>query len=255
MTQTRRRLVSGLAAATLLVGAASAQAWSWSYNSGERVQGSGEIVSETRTPGSFEAISMSGHFKVLVRQSGNEAIELRADKNVLPLIETRIVDGSKGRVLEVGIKRGYSVRGTSTPTLTIDVKTLRALTLAGAGDVKIEALKSDQFDASVAGSGDMVLMGLEVPRVGIKVSGSGDVQASGRADTLAISVAGSGDVKAADLQADEVKVSVAGSGDAQVHALKQLKVSVAGSGDVRYRGSPNVDSSVAGSGTVKKLVP
>lgn len=252
MADRRRRLVlAQFAAAGLLLGTVSAQAWS--FGSGERVQGSGEIASETRTPGSFEAIALSGHFKVLVRQSGNEAVELKADKNVLPLIETKIVDNSKGRVLEIGIKRGYSLYSQATPVLTIDVKTLRSLTLSGAGDVKIESLKTEQFDASVAGSGDIVLADLQAPRVGLKVSGSGDVLASGRADSLAIAIAGSGDVKASQLQADDVRVSVAGSGDAQVHALKLLKVSVAGSGDVRYVGSPQIESSIAGSGSVKRL--
>lgn len=249
----RRRLVGAFAAASLVTAAGAAQAWSWSFGSGERVQGSGEIVSETRNLGSFEAISLAGNFKVLVRQSGSEAVELKADKNVLPLIETRVVDNSKGRVLEVGVKRGYSLHSVSTPVLTIDVKTLRSLALAGSGDVKLESLKAEQFDASVAGSGDIVLTELQVPRVGIKVSGSGDVLASGRAEALSIAIAGSGDVKAAKLQADEVKVSVAGSGDAQVHALRLLQVSVAGSGDVRYVGSPSIESSIAGSGSVKRL--
>lgn len=249
----RRLALASLLVATGLAASGLAQAWSWNFGSGERVAGSGETATETRSPGSFDGISLSGNFRVLVRQGGAETVEIKADKNHLPLIETRIVETSKGRTLEIGTKRGYWLQAASMPVLSIEVKSLRALSLAGAGDVKLEALKSPQLDASVAGSGDLSLNELQVERLGLRVSGSGDVQATGRAENLSISIAGSGDVKAAGLQAEEVKVSIAGSGDAQVHALKRLKVSVAGSGDVRYRGEPHVESSIAGSGSVKQL--
>lgn len=247
----RFALVTLVAAGLGLTG--GAQAWTWSFGKGERVQGSGEIATESRNPGNFDGIALSGSFKVLVRQGGSEAVEIKADKNLLELIETKVVDNSKGRILEIGIKRGYWLQPSSTPMLTVDVKTLRQIAIAGSGDVKVEALKTPSLDASIAGSGDIVLNDLQAERLGLKVSGSGDVLASGRADSLSVAIAGSGDVKAANLQADEVRVSVAGSGDAQVHAQKQLKVSIAGSGDVRYKGTPNIDSSVAGSGSVRKL--
>lgn len=251
----RRQLLTCLAATSLLAGASAAGAWtwSWSFGSGERVQGSGVLGSESRTPGPFEAIVVAGHFGVRVRQSGAEAIEIKADANLLPLIETRVVEGRSGRVLEVGVKRGFAVESKTAPVVTIDVRTLHALTLAGSGDVKLESLKADRLDASVTGSGDLALSDVQVQRLGIKVAGSGDVAASGRAALLTVSIAGSGDVKAAQLEASEVKVSVAGSGDAQVHALHDLKASIAGSGDVRYRGSPRVESSIAGSGSVRRL--
>jgi len=248
------RLAAGslLASGLALAAPAHAGSWSWSLGSGERVQGSGQIATEARNLGAFDAISVAGHFDVRVRQGAAESVEVRVDHNLLPLIETRIVDDGKGRVLEVGVKRGYSLQ-SRTPVLTIDVKALRSLALSGSGDVKVDSLKSERLDASVAGSGDLLLSDLQVPRLAISVSGSGDVIASGRADSLTVSIAGSGDVNVAQLEAGEVKVSVAGSGDAQVHALRDLKVSIAGSGDVRYRGSPRVESSIAGSGTVRRL--
>lgn len=252
MNQRRLALASLLIAGGLAV-SGMAQAWTWSFGSGERVAGSGETATETRSPGSFDGISLGGNFRVLVRQGSAETVEIKADKNHLPLIETRIVETSKGRVLEVGTKRGYWLQSASAPVLNIELKSLRTLSVAGAGDVKVEALKAPQLDASVAGSGDITLNELQVERLGLRVSGSGDVQASGRADSLSVAIAGSGDVKTANLQADEVKVSIAGSGDAQVHAVKRLKVSVAGSGDVRYRGDPQIDSSISGSGTVRQL--
>ncbi len=257
MPQTRvaTRRFFALGAGSLLLAAAvgNAQAWSFSFGGGERVKGSGEVIAEPRNLGSFDAISLSGNFKLLVRQAASEAIEVKADRNLLPHIETRIVENNKGRTLEVGIKRGYQLSPTVTPTLSIAMPALRAVAVAGSGDIKVETMKTPQLDVSIAGSGDVLLADMQAERVGFKVSGSGDIVAHGRAAQVGVSIAGSGDVKVATLEADEVKVSIAGSGDAQVHANKQLKVSIAGSGDVRYKGAPEISSSVAGSGSVRKL--
>ena len=240
-------------AATSFVVASSAQAWSFNFGSGERVNGSGEIASETRDVGSFDGIALSGGFKVLVRQNSTTRLELKADKNLLALIETKVVEGSKGRTLEIAPKRGVNLSATVTPVITVDMVQLRALSIAGSGDVRVEAMKTGSVDVSIAGSGDIRFTDLDSDRLGVKVAGSGDVTATGRTDKLDVSVAGSGDVKLRGLVAQEAKVSIAGSGDAQVQAVKTLKVSVSGSGDVAYLGSPEISLSVAGSGKVRKL--
>ncbi|MFM7706197.1 MAG: head GIN domain-containing protein [Rubrivivax sp.] len=255
----RRQFLAPAAAIAFLTGTSSARAWSWSWGGGggswrgTAVQAAGEIVSEARPMPAFESIRVSGHFKVRVRQDGREAVTLQADRNLLPLIETRVRGSSEGGLLEIGLKSGYSLRGLPVPELVVDVKTLRDFTLAGSGDVRIDSLKSERFDLSLSGSGDVILAGVQVPRLGVRVAGSGDVSASGRSQSLTVSVSGSGDVKAAELPAEEVRVNVAGSGNVQVHALRNLKVSIAGSGDVRYAGAAQVESSMAGSGSVRPL--
>lgn len=250
---THRRLF--VLAATSLLFAHSAQAWSWGWGSGERITGSGDVVSEVRDAGSFDAVSLTGGFNVLIRQGSSGKVEVKADKNLLAYLETKVVEGGKGRTLEIGPKKGYNLAGSVNPSITLDMPALRAVAVSGSGSIKVEAMKTGAVDASIAGSGDIHLNALDAERLGMKVSGSGDIVASGRAATASVSIAGSGDVKAAGLAADEVKVSIAGSGDAQVQATKKLHVSIAGSGDVKYAGSPEITSSIAGSGKVRRLNP
>lgn len=249
-----RRLLA-IAALSLAAAATTTatQAWSWSFG-GERVSGSGEVATEARDLGSFDGIALTGGFKVLVRQGTAARFELKGDKNVLPYIETRVIDGSKGRTLEIGPKKGYSLSTTVTPLITVDLAQLRAVSISGSGDIRIEAMKTPAVDASISGSGDIKFIDLSSEQLTLRVAGSGDIMAAGRTGSLSISVAGSGDVKARSLEASDVKVSIAGSGDAQVQAVKTLKVSISGSGDVAYVGSPEISMSVAGSGKVKKIV-
>jgi hypothetical protein len=250
MSIRRRFLLAASTAAVAALCVSQAQAWGWG---GERVKGNGDVTSESREAGSFDAVSLTGGFDVVIRQGAGTKVEIRADRNLLPYLETRVNEGSKGRTLEIGPKRGFEPVGSVTPVVTIEMPSLRAAAVAGSGKIKVEPIASVSLDASIAGSGDIQLNNVKADKLSLRVSGSGDIVATGSSAALHVSVAGSGDVKAAGLVAEEVKVSIAGSGDAQVQASKKLNVSIAGSGDVRYAGSPEISSSIAGSGSVKRM--
>lgn len=250
---TRRAFAAALLGVAAIAGATSAQAWSWSFGGSQRVEGNGDVASETRDVGAFDAVSLAGDFKVFVRQGSTERVEVKTDRNLLPYIETRVVDGSKGRTLEISSKRGFSLNSRGTPTVTLDLRQLRGLSIAGSGDIRVEPMKTGNLEASIAGSGDLRMQGLEADHVTLRVAGSGDMQVNGKANSLSVSVAGSGDVKTRELVVDDAKVSISGSGDVTVQASRKLDVRIAGSGDVGYIGSPEISLSNAGSGSVRKL--
>jgi hypothetical protein len=211
--------------------------------------GSGNVASQTRQVAGFSAILASGPLKIEVRQSAHEALVLRADDNLLPLIETVVENGT----LRIAPKRGESLRTRVPIVVTVDVVDLKALTLSGSGDVSVDALKTPALDMRLSGSSDAKLRNIAIDDLGVRVSGSGDVQAAGTTKSLTVSIDGSGDLHAQDLQADEVSIRIAGSGDASVTANKTLSVSIAGSGGVDYGGKGVVvKSSISGSGSVKQ---
>ncbi len=252
-TTTRRFFAVTLLGSAALLSTGAAQAWSWNWGSGERVTGEGEVASERRDVSGYDAVALEGSFKVQIRQGSGHKLELRAERNLLPYIETRVVDGSKGRTLEIQTRRGYHLSTKQAPVIEIEMPALRGVSIAGSGTIKVDPISAQDLKASISGSGDIHLNGVKSERVTMSISGSGDIIASGSTANLSVSVAGSGDVKARDLQADEAKVSIAGSGDVIVAANKLLKVSIAGSGDVAYVGNPELSFSSAGSGKVRKL--
>lgn len=248
----RRTLLSGASAIALSFSAA-ALGWSVNWGGGERIEGDGKISREQRALSGFDGISLAGHIELKVRQSATPRVELEADGNLLPLVETRIVDGRGGKTLEIGVKRGYQVTSRQPLRVEVDLPQLRAVAIAGSGKAEVDNMKSEKLDFSVAGSGSVRAPRLDAGKVTMSIAGSGDIHAGGKAAEMSASVAGSGDVRARDLAAEEVKISISGSGDAEVQAARRLKVSIAGSGDVRYVGDPQVESSIAGSGKVRRL--
>jgi Putative auto-transporter adhesin, head GIN domain len=214
--------------------------------------GSGRLQTERRSVGAFSAITLRGAMTLVLRPGQREAVEVRADDNLLALVETRVVDRAGIPTLEVDTKSGASYTTRNEMTVTVDAVTLQALSIIGSGDAFSDGLKTPRLKLAVAGSGSVKLRQLSAGELMVNVSGSGDVEAAGQAARLDVSIRGSGDVRARSLEADDVNVRIAGSGSASVNARKALTVSITGSGDVDYAGDAVVKSSVSGSGGVTK---
>ena len=246
------KLLATLFAALITIGtlgfaATPAAAWDWSW--GAKVSGSGNIKTEVRDVSGFTGVSMSVPGKAEIIQAGSEGVSIETDDNILPLIETVIEDGK----LKIRFKdRNMSV-STKTLKLTINVKTLERLAVAGSGDLHAAKLQVAKLKASIAGAGDVRIDSLDADTLTLSIAGSGDFSAGGKANTVEGNIAGSGNVRIEKLAANNVKLSIAGSGDAKVWAKDTLTVSVAGSGDVAYYGDAKVTQSVVGSGSVKRL--
>lgn len=221
---TRRRALLVLPVASLIASIAQAS---------ESIRGSGVMRSESRSLPAFDAIALLSPVDVHFVRAATVAVELRGDDNILPAIETRVVQRDGVSTLEVGMRRNTSISTRNALTLEVRAPSLKAMTIEGSGDARLEQLEGEALSIAIRGSGDVV--------------------ASGRVGKLAVSISGSGDVDARELEAQDASVAIKGSGDATVHARKSLVASIAGSGDVAYRGDPAVTSQVAGSGSVHKL--
>ena len=214
-------------------------------------QGSGTRAAESRNVAEFQAVTLHGSMDLVVRQ-GAQSVQVQADDNLLPLLETVVEPGSNGSTLVVRWKKGHSLKTRSKVLVTVSMPKLTALASSGSGDIHLESFSTPALKFAMSGSGDVRFDKLTTEDLDIGISGSSDVGGSGRAARLKIGIAGSGDVRLADLQADEVDIRIAGSGDAAVQAQKSLAVSIMGSGDVRYSGNPSLKTSVAGSGSIHK---
>jgi hypothetical protein len=243
----RRRLVVavGLMALATAAGATTVVV----AGSGPRVEGSGNVVEEVRAVTGFNRLVLEGPMDVQLRRAASERVVVRADDNIVPLIETRVEGGR----LIVGVRRETSFRTRSKLVVQVDFTQLDGVQVRGSGDISADRVKASIFEGTIHGSGNVRINELDAETVALSIAGSGNFNARGRAGTVGVVIEGSGDVHVENLEAKTAAVRIAGSGDARVHASESLQVRIAGSGDVRYRGSPQVDKKVAGSGDVRPM--
>jgi hypothetical protein len=219
-----------------------------SAGTGPREQGSGKLIEQPRQLGSFRAVRLDGPIDVKLRAGQSESVVVRADDNLAQMIETSVENG----VLIVNLKKNAAFRTKSPFQVVATFTQLTGVAIKGSGDIHVDQVKGEKFEANVSGSGNITIDQLQTASFAGSVAGSGDLKVSGAASLQVISVAGSGDVHAKRLAGKDVKVTVAGSGDVVVNASESLNVTIAGSGDVAYVGSPKLTRSIAGSGSVSQ---
>lgn len=235
--------------ATVLIGAAAATSACGTSRSEEP----GPVVSRAFQVGNFTEIEVAGPFDVDVKTGGTPGVSARGNQNLIDRLQVEV----RGNTLVIRPKKdrrwfggGWSVNGKGA--LSITVPMIRAASLAGAGDMRIDAVRGDSFEGSIAGSGDLRLGTVEVESLKVGIAGSGDAAAgSGRVERAEYNIAGSGGVDASGIAAEDLEVSIAGSGDIRAQATGRAKIDIVGSGNVDVTGGAKCSVSKAGSGNVR----
>lgn len=214
---------------------------------GGRIKGNGDAATEMRQPGRFKGVELHASYGVEVRQGATHAVEVRADRNLLPYITT-VVEGNN---LIISNKSRSWLSPRSRIKIIVTAPALDELHVSGSGTINSSlALSAGNVVAvDVSGSGT-INAPVDAPVTEVRLSGSGDIDLRGQTRDLNTRISGSGDVRCFDLASEATTVSLTGSGDAEVYASKRLDVSLSGSGDVQYKGKPAITKNKTGSGSI-----
>lgn len=192
------------------------------------VRGSGEVQTETREVAGFRNINLKSQGKVVIKQGEKESLTLSAEDNILPLLESRVADGT----LHLEILKGTNLRPTKPIEYIVEVKTLEGLQVSGVGQMEGNDLKSPKLVVSLSGVGNMAL--------------------KGSVEVLELKVTGVGSFQGAELQTKKAVVRNSGVGNAIVNVSDQLDATVSGVGTIEFLGNPSVNQSVSGIGKIRK---
>jgi hypothetical protein len=218
----------------------------------DRQESAGPATTRNYQVGAFDRLAVAGPYDVTVSTGSAPSVRASGSERAIE----RMVVEVKGGTLRIhskkrsGINFGWS---KSHPVkLTVTVPALAGAEIAGSGDISVDKVAGDSFDAGVAGSGNLRLGQINVKRLKAGIAGSGEINAGrGRAAAASYEIAGSGDIDGGAVVAETASVSIAGSGNVAAHATGTASVEIAGSGDVRVTGGAKCSVSKAGSGNVQ----
>jgi len=197
--------------------------------SGDTVKGNGKAGTSLRNLAAFSHVDISGKFNVLITAGVPQKVRVTADSNLLNYIVTKV----QGNTLYIMPKKDVSIKTTSTPSISVHVKTLAGLKTSGS--VKVRA-------------GDIISKSLQV-----STSGMSKIELIGKVDDLNINTRGTAMINSVALPADNVSVDISGMGKVNVKADNSLKVKISGSGEVKYAGNPKITQQVSGVGKILQL--
>ena len=189
------------------------------------ISGSGTRKTEKKEVPAFKAIETGGAFDVEITCQKPQSVEIEADDNLLPLLETDVSDG----VLHVGMKQNY--HSQKLISVRIAVPDLNRITISGAGTARVTGVKNENFV--------------------INSTGAAKIEAKGETKAVEIRNSGAGLIDAHELRSSKAEVNLSGAGQAEVYASEQLDVTISGVGRVTYAGQPKViNKNISGIGTV-----
>ncbi|TKC13182.1 DUF2807 domain-containing protein [Pedobacter polaris] len=197
----------------------------------DRITADGNVISETRNPGTFTKIYTSGSNNVHVNYGNEYKVELKGSGNLIPYFKTNVVNGKLHLSYEhVNVKR-------NDIEIFVTMPTIKSVAISGSGTIGL--------------NGNFPFIDF----LSFEISGSGDIIAKSNmlVEEMDINISGSGKADAEKITCDYADVTISGSGDAKIRIKDKLKAFISGSGKVYYSGNATVESHISGSGKVIKL--
>lgn len=244
----------------------------------QTIRGSGEIITENRDVSNFTHVDVCCGMELYLTQNGTESLRIEADDNILPEIETRVVD----QKLEITYLSNNKViyQPTQPAKIFLMVKDIQAVSISGGGIFNVKNLSGNNFDLDLSGGSDAEIGTIEVDQMNVGVSGGGNFQSdlikvdainlelsgasdawiddistnsivincsgggnvaiSGYAETSEVELTGGGDFNAKDMQINDLVIQITGGGSATVWVVDRLDVNLSGGSSLSYFGQPEI---------------
>lgn len=213
------------------------------------VNGSGKPATQDRAIGNVTELVFTGSGNVNLVRGDIPNVRVTADDNLLPLLETRVINGK----LTLQTRSGFSIHSVTPIVYTVTMPRIEKLTLSGTGNVQATGLAGDSLMVKLSGAGDATLKDIACKTLTLTMSGAGNATLTGTVEKADFRLSGAGDVDALGLKTATADSRISGAGTAKMWVTDELKVRVSGAGSMQYKGNPRIEQKISGAGSVKPL--
>lgn len=211
------------------------------------VRGEGATTEKQLDVKDFDAVVLSVNAEVFLTQGETFEVTAKGQKNILELIDTRVINGEWKITFTEEVKRYEKME------IDITLPSLSAAKLSGVGKISTtQALRNlTNLDLAISGIGNLD-MEVYAAHIDSKISGMGNITLSGEVESLDGQISGTGNLEADNLLSSRAKLSVSGMGDCEVNVQQSLEVKISGIGSVSYKGSPEtISQKISGMGKLR----
>jgi hypothetical protein len=188
-------------------------------------RGNGNVISKTYELSSFDRISASGSFSVILTQSGEQQIVIKVDENLVNQLEVRVVNGE----LQLSNR---SIQNATKLVAEINIPSISAIDASGATDIKTtNKFSGSEIEIDASGASDILFMG-DYSKIDIDLSGASNLTLIGTGKTMRAEISGASDLKAGDFKVLNASVEASGASDATVNVKETLNADESGASDI-----------------------
>ncbi len=238
----------------------SVQAQWW--GSQKKINGNGNVQSESRKLSSFDKISVSAGIDVIYK-TGPKSVTVVADENLIELIRTEV----EGNTLKVTRAKNTNIKHYKKFEVEVSSPELFAIkTSSGSSFQTIEKIKSSHMSVSSSSGSDIdavieakkmkvksssgsdIKLTLLADMVEVDSSSGSDIDLNGSARSVKLSASSGSDIKAKNLTVDNCDASVSSAGEINISVTKNLNATASSGGDIKYFGKPETINKTVSSG-------
>ena len=194
-----------------------------------RTVGSGNFITVTRPIDGFDTVDASTGLRVLIAFGAVESLEITAEDNIVPLVETAVVGGR----LVLGFKSGAGSINAHGVTCRITARTLRDVRASSGSQIDIE--------------------GVAVPSLTANVSSGATLTISGTADRFDFDLSSGSRLHASGLATRVVNAQMSSGSVARIRVADTLIVNATSAAVLEYFGNPVVHAQTSSGATVRSL--
>lgn len=197
------------------------------FSFGGGIKGSGNLQTEKRDVSDFQAVDVSGAFRVEITAQKDFAVEVEADDNLLPYIKAEV----DGETLKIKTERRISPENPLV--VRISAPNIESIGASGASKVTLTDLNNDLFK--------------------IDASGASSINVTGITKNLSVDISGASRFEGDDLRSENAAVEASGASRANVFASNDLKVGASGASKIYYSGNPkDLSKNISGASCVRE---
>jgi hypothetical protein len=213
------------------------------------VRGSGNVISVARQESGFDRISVSGGMHLYLSQGDEEMLEIEAEDNILPYIESYVEDG----LLVVRYERGRSFRTQYPVRVHAVMVEVREITGSGGSQIQTKNIESDALSIVLSGGGSGEFMSIETDHLTVNFSGGSRGTFSGRAAEQVVRVSGGGRYHAGEVESNTTLINLSGGAGGTVWVKKSLNATLSGGSILEYYGDPQVTEQLSGGSRIQNI--
>ena len=216
---------------------------------GERVKGSGHVITENRTASGFNNVDISGAIDVYVKQDSVSSVKVEADDNILEYIQVH----SDGSTLEIYTENNIRLKPTNKIKVYISNPQYKEIQVSGASSIRCEneITSADAIDIGLSGASDGRLE-LNAPKISVHLTGASNTSIKGKTKDFEGSASGASEIRGFDLLSENADVDASGASHIEIFASVKIDGQASGASSVNYKGNAQSGVEKSGASSVNK---
>ncbi len=197
------------------------------------IKGNGNVVEETRTVEEFSKISVSRGMNVYISQGTTNKVLVKADENLLKVIDTYVDHGT----LKVTALKG--IRNATSNKVYVTVTDLSYLKSTSGSNIFTEDSVTVQDLEIKSSSGSNIRLNLIAGNLITSASSGSNIFLEGKAKSMNIKASSGANIKAGDLQTETCDAKVSSGANIWLNVKNELNAKASSGGNIGYSGEPN----------------